>query len=163
MRKAKRLQGTRRRAALVTAREAIASLVQPEQMADIVAELHNCTTACAELIVKEAWKEIFAADSTMSPAEAKALLKHATYGTFSKAIADKSFGPAIQALKFLAQLDRLTRPETVVMAPQAAAQDEFAGRTQKENEFYAEHGCFPEDYKEPPKPAVPKDPLAALH
>lgn len=165
MGKAKKVTRILRREALITARECIAELLQPDKMVDAVCKIHGIAISDAENIVVQAWKEVRAADAGMSASDAKALCTHASYDLFYSAKRDKKYSAALQALRFIAQLNHLMRPETVLNDPTGAGavRDEFAERTEEENLFFAQHGCWPEEHKPAPKSAGKKDPLASLH
>jgi len=120
---------------------------------------HLVSEGVARKIVEDFWKQVAAARWPDRENVAREI-DHQLKTLARDAHEGKAYGAARQAIDSRARLHRLYTGET--SGPEVTPADEFEQRSADDNAFYAEHGCWPEEYKKPTKkPAA--DPLAKLH
>lgn len=122
----------------------------------------------AEAVAKEAWKAVITDSDGVTADRARNQLLVSTRELFREARENKRYSAALGCLKQMARLYGLEKEERdkVGAKPVATGAElpvEFEGRTPEDLEFFAEHGCFPEDFRERKERPKEKDPLEALH
>ena len=163
VKKAPQFSHMRKRQALIAARQMFGAQLQPDQMVDALMEQYMIPENTAVAIVKQAHEDIFAANTGLDPARTKAHLLHCAQELFADCKEQKNASAAVAVLKLQGTLHGIMRQDA--HAPTLAApSDEFSSRPEKDNRFFAEHGCWPEEYKPPKKrETATRDPLAKLH
>jgi hypothetical protein len=147
----------------------LAQLNEDSEVIAAIAREWNIRDALAKAIVQEAWDEITSADDGLDMAKKKGLLFMTARELFRQCTEQKDFAQANSSLRTIAKIWGLDRqlPEKRDKVEGGAAKpetkDEFNGRSSKDLRFYSEHGCFPEEYREPKRGGGKPDPLDGLH
>lgn len=161
-RKSHVLTGPQRMEATLVALRLFGRLMSDVEVAVHIAKEYGMSSASAKALTENAYRLVweYAAESKTLAQKVAAAKLQAT--ELTRMLLEEKSAAAVAALKYLHQLEGINPTKLGDRPPTTATEDEFTSRSAEENEFFAEHGCWPEEWREPAK-HKPPDPLAKLH